>query len=190
MDPSNPEPPPQESPTPTGSLSPCPSLLPPLPRSPLAFREGTFQRALLVDPAYPILGQPPGPGPSTHSPDVVAVHVLLWAPVDDPVGQLLPTATAQHHAWQERSHGSANHPPGPRTPVPALPNPRGSISPSALRVMLGSTCLSRWDLTPSCRPGPSPPLSGAPVPLDPAPHPRGEANPPSLRGMLGAGGGR
>lgn len=33
-----------------------------------------------------------------ETPDVIAVHVLLWAPVHNPMGQLLSTATTQHHA--------------------------------------------------------------------------------------------
>lgn len=41
-----------------------------------------------------------GPGDisaSIEAPDVVAVHVLLGATVDDPVGELSAAAAAQHH---------------------------------------------------------------------------------------------
>lgn len=38
-------------------------------------------------------------GASTALPDVVAIHILLRPAVDDPMGQLLPTASSQHHPW-------------------------------------------------------------------------------------------
>lgn len=95
-----------------GSANPRP-LLAPLPRSPLDFREGSF----LESPCH----VPHSTESQGHSPDVVAVHVLLRAPMDDPVGQLPPTAAAQHHSWQGWSQRSAEAPepsPQPASPLP------------------------------------------------------------------------
>lgn len=117
---------------PAGSLPPFLPLLLPLPRSPLHFREGSF----LSSPCYlPPLHLVPGRLKSRHllpagsrgySPDVVAVHVLLRAPMDDPVGQLLATATTQHHSWQEWRHRSAIPPQSPSPQSRAPPISKGS----------------------------------------------------------------
>lgn len=45
-----------------------------------------------------------------HLPDVITVHVLLRAPVDNPIGQLVPTAAAQHHAWRGGNAGLQSPP--------------------------------------------------------------------------------
>lgn len=113
-------------------------------------------------------------GPGAHSPDVVAIHVLLGAPMDDPVGQLLPTATAQHHSWQEQSHRSATRPQSAPS-IPAPPTSTGSLTPQAPDPMPGHGHPRG--------PHPLPPgLSRAP---GPAPRLGGElerqSGPPSLR---------
>lgn len=91
-----------------------------------------------------------------HLPDVVAVHVLLRAPMDDPVGQLLPAAAAQHHSCQEGCSPSQSC-----SPHPAPSHPPGHLTPGALQA-------SQQDLTPSLQASvPTPVGSG----LLAAPHP-------------------
>lgn len=131
-----PRPPPQHCPPSAGGLPP--SLLP-LPGSHLDFREGPFLSSprCLPHPTSPEWRALPL-GPSGHLPDVIAIHVLLRAPMDDPVGQLLSTAATQHHSWQEEKCRAAVCPPGSPThvqshapistdctdtPSPALPKP-------------------------------------------------------------------
>ena len=97
---------------------------------------------------FPIPGQPPpAHGPSGHLPDVVAVHVLLGATVDDPGGQLLPTATAQHHPWQEPRAAGLTSASVPRPPLWAASAPTPRTSPLGCHV------------PPPGRPVPSPPQS-------------------------------
>lgn len=77
-------------------------------------------------------------------PDVVAIHVLLRPPMDDPVSQLPPTAASQHHPWGrgedtgEAKHGSGCLAlPGTRCPrqgpfrslLPALLKPQPKKKP-------------------------------------------------------------
>ena len=91
----------------------------------------------------PILGQPlPTHQPHGHSPDVIAVHVLLWAPVDNPISQLLPAATAQHHSWQEQRAVGLQSAPRPCTPPPCpshLCGQRQPLCPGSHP--WGATCL-------------------------------------------------
>lgn len=97
----------------------------------------------------------------TCSPDVIAVHVLLRASMDDPVGQLLATAAAKHHPWQGCGHRSVTIPGAPSpssVPLPSL----WAASPLEPHTW-GAACLPM-------RPHP------APWPLR-SPHPSGAAVP-------------
>lgn len=60
-------------------------------------RSSGYQGRFLRKPASSLCLALPTQPP--HLPDVIAVHVLLWAPMHNPMGQLLSTATTQHHAW-------------------------------------------------------------------------------------------
>lgn len=135
-----------------GSANPRP-LLAPLPRSPLDFREGSF----LKSPCHvPHSTESRGTGSGAHSPDVITVHVLLRAPVDDPVGQLPPTAAAQHHSWQGWSQRSAVAPePSPSARSRHHPSPSPGSHPwGAVHLLIG----------------PHPSLPACPTPRQDPPH--------------------
>lgn len=93
----------------------------PLPSSshpccPTSKRSSGFQGRFL--PKIALTPFPRGPSLQLrppHLPDVVTVHVLLRAPVDNPIGQLVPTAAAQHHAWRGGNAGLQS-PPHASTP--------------------------------------------------------------------------